>query len=703
LGNLLITLEPCPFLLEETERIAHDREALCPPIVDFYDTRFHSHQSLQAAIADALDPNPEGAFRIYRLRRRGAPGDELWPEFLDGYRTAVGNRQVALRFDTAERLVYERDSENVLRDCEVGELDAPSWNWLLRRIGELPNTVVLIAARPTPAGLLLDRLQAAYGDRLLHLKVEGFSLDETQTYFRATEFGCQVADESPEMVEKVHLLSDGRPILIALALDWLARGMWDPQLYSADVIELRRWKGRAEEDQQSEETKRRWDEITRRFEMRLVEQIRNLASPLDVAVRYVALCRKGSNVELLARLMGIGLEEAGGLVEQLLTLSFVKPPRPGSHGIFFLHDEMHDLVESHIWLVDWPDYAEQKRLEGVIIGWYTEQIEALDERIRQAQGGEARWQLRREQQLLITERLYYQFDEDPRLGYREYSHLNEEAIARRELEWDTWLRNEALWFMSHRAWRRGQQASTDVNYPRRDPAWVQGDKMVRNPTVDYDSRRRWVNRYIARNDMAKASHVADQLLVREASPDEPELYRGGVRVALATAQAYMGGTYTEQAVQNFDVGIRTLLGVPLEHREPWLHPYLLGTAYLYKGLALRGALSLDEAAEAYAKAIRRFRQIDYRPGLAESANNLAYVLARQGRLEPALRMGNRAWRIRQELGDEYGIGLSFNTRGIIHERMDHPITAIHNSERARGIFLEIGDERGIILAQISLG
>ena len=416
-------------ILERAAQLADEQQVIPLPIVDFYDTQVHSFQSLEGAIADALDLAPEGDFGEYRRRRRSEPQAALWTEFLTGYCTAVQDRRVLLRFDTVERLAYERDSEEVLQDCQVEDVAAPSWQWLLQRSGALPNTTLIIAARPSADDMLRNKLQEAYRDRLFYRKVTGFTLLETRTYFDASEFGRQVAADSPEMVERIQLLSDGRPILIALALDWLQRGLWDRETL--------------EQLQQAD------------FEKVVVEQVRTLRTPFDKATRYVALCRKGCNAELLARLMEIGLKEARGLVEQLLGLSFVKPPRPGSRDMFFLHDEMYDLVEKYVWLADWPDYREQARLDRVIIDWYTEQIEVYRGHIQQAQDWQKRGQLRREQQLLIAERLYYQFDEDPRLGYREYSHLEEEAIAQRELEWDTWLRNEALWFMAHRAWRRG--------------------------------------------------------------------------------------------------------------------------------------------------------------------------------------------------------------------------------------------------------
>ncbi len=663
-------------LLEEAERIAHNSKALCSPLLDFYDTRMHSHQGLEAAIAQSLDPKKR-YFAQYWQRRQKEPQAELWAQFCLGYSAIAESKRIVLRFDTAERLAYERDSEEVLRDCEVEEVAAPSWQWLLRRISDLPNTAVIIAARPVEGDFLRTKLKETYGDRLFDHQVAGFTLPETQAYLQASEYGHQMVSESPDIVEKVHELSGGRPILLALALDWLQRGDWD-----RDTLE----------------TIRPVD-----FERVAVEQVRVLQTPLDKAIKFVALCRKGCNDELLARLMGIDLEKARELSAQLQELSFVKPPRLGSRDMFFLHDEMYDLVEKYVWLVDWPDYREQAGLDRVIIDWYTEQIAAYREHIRQAQDWQERGRLRREQQLLIGERLYYHFDGNPRLGYREYSHLDEEAIARRELEWDTWLCNEALWFMSHRAWRRGDLDMQTVDYPRRDPVWLHGRQVLHSPAVDYDSRRRWVSRYIARNEVSRAVKIAEKLLAKPTLSEEPELYRGGVRVALATAQAYLGGELAEASFTNFDDAIHVLERVCDEHKEPWLYPYLLATAYLYKGIALRGCLFMKEAAEAYNRAVPLYQSIGYDAGAAEARNNLAYIYARMGEPQRAVYYCSVSLRKREEEGDGYPIGLSLNTEGIIYERRGQPNKAIESSQKALNIFRAIGNERGTVLAEINLG
>jgi tetratricopeptide (TPR) repeat protein len=702
-------------LLEEGREIAaRDKNVICPPIIDFYDTRMHAHRGLEAAIAKNL-ASGKAAFREYWAQRRWAEHnppragqtlrqqeEELWGTFVKAYNSVAARSRVLLRFDTAERLEYEQEPEEIMADCEVSPQEAPSWEWLSRRIGELKNTAILIAARPTPSGQLRQGLLEAHGEQVVPVEVGGFTLEETKSYFQGTKFGSEVVDESPDMVAKVHLLTDGRPILIALALDWLARGTWEPSIYPAslDELETLRAQAQAEKDAGGRgEAVRKWNEITRKFEIALVQHIRTLDhGGLDMAVKIAALARKGCNAELLALLMEVSAAKARVLAEQMEKLSFVKRPRaPGD--LFFLHDEMYDLVENYVWRVDWPDHSEQARLDSIIADWYTGHIAELTARIQATRDWRGRAAQRRRQQQLIVDRLYYQLDADPHDGYGWYRRLDEEAIASRELEWDVLLRNEALWYISNRDWRLTEKG----------PTRVKNGKIERSPWVDYDARRMWVSRYTARGEWKKAADIAQRLLEKPHHSDEAEvaLYRPGLMIALGTAQAYLGGDAIASAIHNFDEGIRLIeeskWTTQREHQNPWLAPYLQGTASLYKGLALRNTLRLSDAAQAYSLAIRYFHDIEYRHGEAEAANNLAYIYAREGRASQAKAFSDRALHIREALGDEYPIGLSLNTKGIIFERLGHPIEAYKLSRQALEVFQRISNERGIVLAEINLG
>ena len=225
-------------MLERIAQLADWSAIVSLPLFDFYDTHFHSSQALEKAIADALDPAAQGVFGDYRQRRLREPQADLWPEFLAGYRRAVEGKSVPCRFASISQNACSMNAIHRMC-CEIAKsrIDAPP-------VGSgaaahaFPEYLVQVA-RPIPDDELLSKLKDAYRDRLLHLKLGGFELLDTTVYFRTSGFGQQVAEETPEMVDKVHLLSGGRPILIALALDWLKRGMWDPRLYPMAVAELR--------------------------------------------------------------------------------------------------------------------------------------------------------------------------------------------------------------------------------------------------------------------------------------------------------------------------------------------------------------------------------------------------------------------------------------------------------------------------------
>ncbi len=663
-------------LFEQAEEYVARDNVLWPPLIDFYDTAMHSSQGLEAVIALGLDPQKKHFTDYWRLRERD-PQSNLWDAFLDGYTRVTESTRVVLRFDTAERLEYEREPEAVRRALgfeDFESYEAPSLSWLLR-VGSLPNTAVLIAARPTSTGYLKQQLSSQYPDMIWFLDLAGLKYEETEAYVIETEIGAKIYSEAPGAIRRVHELSKGRPILISLTLDWLRRGEWN---------------------------RRMLDEIDGSdFERALVEQISNLDTPLDKAVRYAALCRKGYNADLLALLMRVDHETAQSLVDELKDLTFVKVPRRTTgdgydegnddgefyhNHLFFLHDEMYDLVEEYVWRPLWSGYEEQERLDQLVIKWYDDLIERLAQRIRTHPSWRDRGRLRRKQQLLYTERLYYQLDRDPKAGYREYSHRTEEAIVAREIEWDTWLRNELFGFIAHRA-SRWQRA---------------GVKLVSE--MEYDARRFWINRFTAREDYDRAIAIAEQLLESEKQPDEPALFSGGLRIALATAQAYKGKQpFVEAALSNFAESIQMVKSYVGSGHDSWLSRYLLGTAHLYRGVALRSTHPLAEAAQAYDDAKTQFQVINYLPGIAESQNNLAFVRARLGMLSQAEDDCDGALKIRQEIGDEYVIGLSLNTKGIIEERLGKPVTAIRYSEEAKEIFTEIHKQRGIIMAAINLG
>jgi len=686
-------------LLEEVERIVEGlnetgANVLCLPILDFYDTAMHSESAIEEAIVRGLmDREVNRVFEEFREKlvecREGRISEEkLWQAFKKGYDQVCRDKRIVLRFDTAELLEYEHDDPEVLEDCEVEGLEAPALGWLAEKAPQLQNTAIIIASRPDED--LRKRLEGAYGEKLQLVTLGELTLEETKEYFRGTgDFGKQVLESSPEMVEKIWLLTGGRPIFVSLSLDWLGRGRWDERFYPADVAELREMHKRGGKE---------WEEKKRSFRIALIQKIREWDTPLDKAVYYAARARKGCNAEILAQMMEMSKEEAEELVPQLLELSFVKRPHilpRWREEWFFLHDEMYDLMEKYVWQAYWPDYAEQERIAEDIVSYYDDEIRRVEEAIRTAKTERERSDLQYQRHTLLTEQLYYQFDLDPRKGLSDYDRLDTQACSERAREWDNCLRIEALRFARQRAERAMYGG------------WVtiQNGKPKIADWVNMNCRARWVHRYVARGEYEKAIEIAGKLLRKY--PWASKLWQARLHVSRAAAEERLGRRgedwLFDEAEADIEEALRLLDEVTLDEFNEWMVNHYKATAHVYEGLVARALGELGKASKANEEASLLFREISYQPGEARALNNRAFILARQGRRWEALDACQRALRMRQEAGDEHGIALNLNTLGIVKGMAGDFAGALTESLKALRIFQRRRDEVGTALAHINLG
>ena len=102
-------------------------------------------------------------------------------------------------------------------------------------------------------------------------------------------------------------------------------------------------------------------------------------------------------------------------------------------------------------------------------------------------------------------------------------------------------------------------------------------------------------------------------------------------------------------------------------------------------------------------ALPHFRKADILDERANTLNNLAYVYSVLGETERAKSLVEDARQLREELGQEYPLALSYNTSGEIHTVANEPEEAVAWCERARAIFSAMEDARGLGLAYIGLG
>jgi tetratricopeptide (TPR) repeat protein len=113
--------------------------------------------------------------------------------------------------------------------------------------------------------------------------------------------------------------------------------------------------------------------------------------------------------------------------------------------------------------------------------------------------------------------------------------------------------------------------------------------------------------------------------------------------------------------------------------------------------------SLEAAAGHLFKALDMFRELSDSPGQARCCSSLTHVLGRLDRLDEALRFGNEALRLSQELGYRTVEGVSYVALGGLYDRKGDTERA--DEAFARGIELarELNDTRSLSKRYINTG
>lgn len=654
-------------LLDEVDRFVQDLQPrpVVLGIVDFYDTTMHGSLALEETLARQMQQQAGGQREAIQTflstldqYRMGADidQDQLHTAFTEAFNRWAGERWVMLRFDTAEFLEYGQDEPEVLEECEVWGEEASVVTWLRTRLPTLERATALIAARPTQK--LRLQLEDAYSEDLWqYLPLGILSLDDAVQYFQTSGYGRRIDEE---MIERIWLLTNGRPIMLSLSIDWLVRGIQVDEIYDVNVKQLSELKEKENEEE--------WQRYLHRFEQALVSQFRHLATPMDAAVYYAARARKGFTTEMLRQMLQelplesskLTLKQAQELMESLAKLSFVKQPHGARPGWFFLHDEMYDLLDRHVWEFDYPEYTHQAETARFLAEQiYGEEdgeglIGEAAERVRAAEAHTELIEARRQLEILRTEQLFYWLEADPAGGYQLYDRLDTQAISQRRREWDEMLRIEVLRFMR----TLPRQAQLGGLVDKFDP---QSGELTIAAFVNRDTRARWVHRFLARGDPEKAERIACHLM--DLHPDWGGFWQARVLVGRGAALVRMG---EPESIARLQEALEILQQPQLEG-DPWAIRHYTATAYLYLGLRARAEWNVKRAAEVYEKAQGFFEENDEPIGAARALNNLAYVVALQGDHTQAIQAARKAARLRDELGDVVGTGLSLNTLAIAED------------------------------------
>jgi tetratricopeptide (TPR) repeat protein len=705
----------------------HRECLLAPPpenLVDLYHTVHHTREGLAYALRHSLPAHP-GAFARFdeaydqweqgkwalagMLRELSTLQERIGEAFVEAINELAdqGYRPI-LALDTAERLLYGEDEIQRRLGLEPERTEA--LKWLLGILPRLRNAVVLIAGRPEPARLK-DDLQAL-GAQVW--EPGPFGLEETKVYFdavaeRARELGWeemarQIASIPDEMREVIHHYTGGRPILLALMIDYLL---------VADAL-LPRMKEPVEEVRQR--TQEELESIRAEVERELVRFWMETGREADQAIRALAWAPKGMDAELLARVLELrkdgcwDTKTAQDWLGAIRDLSFVKV-RP-TDGRVFLHDEMYALFRKHV--LAGASEEEQKRIYGAIMQYYEDRILQKRREVRDlSRPGKtmrpkvtlgmpqppadpvALARATAELWRLMAEEVYYRLQRDPVDGFRTYQSYARESYWSYEDTLERLLYSEILEFL------QTHMRETFDSLPRAAVEVAIGG----------------VRRVERLGREGRFENAVD--LARRIQKEVPDLLLRAAFLAIrlqtleAEVLTYLGTDLREAERLLRSVIQRLEATTPVSQFEWWQRDVLLAEAYNVLGYCYRNMGWFKRAVEAYNRAIRQWRLLEQdeedelrwralRAQHANTLNNLGWALAELGRFAQAAQVCEDALEMRVELGPAAPVAFTLNTYGMVLVRDDKPHRARVLCSRALGIFRDLGNPRGVGLCDIAL-
>ena len=228
------------------------------------------------------------------------------------------------------------------------------------------NAVLIWAGRPEPTVMDYFQLLLPESYNSSSWKVHGsihfgtFTLAETTNYFNEH----LPRPINPELIERLHILTEGKPILLALTIEWFKHYIELPKSVNKSKEELEAF------------TPFELRMKRRHFKMALVRQVRAVRSPLDKALLFLSFLDRRYDKRILQLALDRPMEYIEQLEPQLRQMAFIRSFLDDSSGL--LHDEAKNLINQYAWPPYDPDYSDRKELaRKVIDGFYLPEIERL--------------------------------------------------------------------------------------------------------------------------------------------------------------------------------------------------------------------------------------------------------------------------------------------------------------------------------------
>lgn len=344
------------YIIEKSTERAH---LLVADIIDFDDRTFHLPENLGRGIAERLGnesfaPYLQRLLDHYKMKMADVSPERLKEEiqavdklFVDCFNQVSAQQRTVLLLDTVDTI----EKADVL-------------GYLFSMGVKLQNVLFLVAGRNVE--YIWKRERSNWGEDIQFLELQPLEEKAGEEYLQKKQEALHVSLE-PELEKKLLVLASGKPLLLDLAVGWLARDIPLDWLVESRLEELLSLSG--------EEKDRRRQE----FERCLVQHISQVRTPMDRLILAM------SNVypldaEMAVGLLGISEKEAEALIKEARGYAFVKSLPDGR---ITLHDEMRRMVGKYVWPEVDPDKSRKYHDSKFAAKHLEQRIQALKEQTEQ--------------------------------------------------------------------------------------------------------------------------------------------------------------------------------------------------------------------------------------------------------------------------------------------------------------------------------
>lgn len=642
--------------------------------IDYSETRFHNMMAVYVHVMEQFDQYlSEEQKRAYRSKltewaqTTGVDFDTIEEDTVYRFGVDLVNTNIASK----KRIVILIDTVEVILDLLSRYDDESSFS--KKRINkflfQIHNAIAIVTARPN------QKVRREFENKEFILGWHIYDTEELQPFSwqEASEYLDKVLSSkiADELKEKVFLLTGYKPVLIAIAGEWLKQDVSLPpdialpleNLLALDETELQ---------------KRRES-----FEFELMKEIRLFRTRVSRAMVYMSYLDRRYDPKILQLTMKIDNdEELNALVKELQNMVFVRKSMITEEGL--LHDEVKRLIRKHVLhVVDPTDDIRKEIVQKVIDEYYLPKIQDLNDIVRKKSTESAEYKL-----------------EDPE--NRVLNPIPDENWLKQELQ------VECLYYHLRISQEKGFQYLDQLS---QEKGFQYLDQLI-DEAINYRFSRIFINTL----QQAIQNLIDDELL--QTPPFQVRL----AQLLFAKEERQEADKLAELALSNINITLEDAIialdirndcsSDPIEkivHLEEALKKaQILGDtekqALIYNslGLAYRRQGKWDKAEEFYKEVLKLQNKEQFPTQYANTLNNLAFVCLLQGDVDQADNIAEQALRIRKKQGDRLGIAFSYATMARITKEMGSYDLSMNYTQTAIELFDSIGDENSIALLQINI-